>query len=174
MMNTEKKSSGLAALFLLLATLGRLIPHPANVTPVGALALVGGGTLKGAWRWAVPLLALGLTDCLLGFTYVTPFIYASFLVSILLGQKFLRNSSYLRLGFLSLLGSGQFFLVSNFGVWMEGLLYPKTWEGLAACYVMALPFLKNAVLGDLFWSFGLYALIERSRVWVLRKSLQPS
>lgn len=173
-MNTEKKSSRVTGLFILLAILGRLIPHPANVTPVGSVALLGGGMLKSRWRWLIPLAALAITDCFLGFTFVTPFIYASFLISIFLGTKFLKEGTYLRLGFLSILGSAQFFLISNFGVWMEGLLYPKTWEGLATCYTMALPFLKNSMLGDLCWAFGLFYLMERSRVWILRREPVPS
>jgi hypothetical protein len=33
-----------------------------------------------------------------------------------------------------------------------GNLYPKTIEGLLACYVAAIPFFQNAVLGDVFYT----------------------
>lgn len=168
-------------LLILLSVAGRLIPHPANMTPVGAAALVGGSRLDGVWRWVTPFVALALSDLLLYFIYgfkpwslVTLFIYASFAINIFLGRRIGGNQRYLKLGLFSVAGSLQFFLISNFGVWMEGLLYPQTWEGLVQCYAMAIPFLKNSLAGDLAWSFGLFAIIDRSRVWAGKKLLQPS
>lgn len=168
-------------LLITLSIAGRLLPHPANVTPVGAVALVGGSRLDGLWRWVTPFVALALSDLLLHFitgirpwSLVTFFIYAGFALSIFLGRYVGGNRRYLKLGILSLAGSLQFFWISNFGVWVEGLLYPQTWEGLMQCYAMALPFLKNSLAGDLAWSFGLFAIIDRSHVWLAKKSLQPS
>jgi hypothetical protein len=49
-------------------------------------------------------------------------------------------------------------------------LYPRTAEGLAACYVAAIPFFRNALLGDAFYAtvlFGAWALAE-ARVPALR------
>ncbi|MBK7098788.1 MAG: hypothetical protein IPH58_11055 [Sphingobacteriales bacterium] len=56
-----------------------------------------------------------------------------------------------------------FFLVSNFGVWASGTMYPKTGEGLLTCYAMGLPYIKGSLLSNLFYSsvlFGAYYLIE--------------
>jgi hypothetical protein len=70
-----------------------------------------------------------------------------------------------------------FFLVTNFGTWATGELYPQTLAGLAACYVAAIPFFQNTLAGDLFFSavlFGGFALLEW-RVPVLRsKAPQPA
>jgi hypothetical protein len=55
-------------------------------------------------------------------------------------------------------------LLSNFGVWAAGTMYPKTIEGLMACYVAGIPFLKGTLLGDLFYSgvlFGAFALAQK-------------
>jgi hypothetical protein len=60
-----------------------------------------------------------------------------------------------------------FFLVSNFSVWLESGMYPKSVAGLLACYAAGLPFLGNTVFGDLFYSavmFGSYA-------WVMQKQM---
>ncbi len=161
-----------ASILILISILGRLVPHPANVTPIGAIALVGGAKLSKLWRWTIPFIALILSDVLLQLFFNTPafsvqslFVYGSFAVSILLGQLIRGNHRYLRLGVFSIVGSLQFFFVTNFGVWAEGLLYPRTLAGLAECYAMALPFLKNTLLGDLAWSFALFALIDRVQVW---------
>ena len=43
-------------------------------------------------------------------------------------------------------------------------MYPKNIEGIVACYIAAIPFFQNALLGDSFYSavlFGIFALVER-------------
>jgi len=52
------------------------------------------------------------------------------------------------------LGSSfSFWLWSNFGVWLTSGLYANSFSGLVSCYYMALPFLGNALIGDLIWSY---------------------
>ena len=56
------------------------------------------------------------------------------------------------------------FIVTNFGVWALGSLYPKTMEGLITCYLAAVPFFRNTLIGDAFYTavlFGGFALAER-------------
>lgn len=170
-----------ASILILVSIIGRLIPHPANVTPVGAIALVGGAKLPNIWRWTIPFIALILSDVLLqlffnttAFSIETPFVYGSFAISIFLGRWIQGKNRYLKLGILSLIGSLQFFLLTNFGTWVGGLLYPQTLSGLGQCYLMALPFLKNTLVGDLAWSFGLFAMIEGAQVWLHKRSPQTA
>jgi formate-dependent nitrite reductase membrane component NrfD len=62
-----------------------------------------------------------------------------------------------------------FFIVTNFSVWLLDGLYPLTFEGLMASYTAAIPFFRNAVLGDLFYAavlFGGLALAERQLTWM--------
>lgn len=174
---TNKKQSWLPNLLILLSIVGRLIPHPANATPVGAMALVGGAKLPKIWRWTTPFIALLLSDILLqlffnttAFSIETPFVYGSFAVSIFLGRFIQGNHRYFKLGTLSLVGSLQFFLLTNFGTWLGGLLYPPTLSGLAQCYTMALPYLSNTLVGDMAWSFGLFTVIEGAQVWLRRRT----
>jgi hypothetical protein len=49
-----------------------------------------------------------------------------------------------------------FFAVTNFAVWAFNGMYPMTFEGLAQCYLAAVPFLDKTVLGDLFWTAVLF------------------
>ena len=54
-----------------------------------------------------------------------------------------------------------FFVVVDFGIWLMGDMYPRTFAGLVACYTAALPFYRNQVAGDLLFTavlFGAYAL----------------
>jgi hypothetical protein len=51
-----------------------------------------------------------------------------------------------------------FFMLSNFGVWAEGILYPHTLRGAIACYVAAIPFFKNTLLSDILFTFVLFGM----------------
>lgn len=76
----------------------------------------------------------------------------------------------------SLLGSGLFFLVTNFGVWVCLETYPKTSAGLMECYGAGLPFLRNGLLGDLFYAgllFGGLHLAERRFLSLREPTLVP-
>jgi hypothetical protein len=60
-------------------------------------------------------------------------------------------------------GSVVFFIVSNFGVWLTGTMYPMTFEGLLACFSAAVPFFRNMLFGDLFFAgvlFGAYDYVK--------------
>ena len=146
----------------------------ARSAPVGSAALFGGARLRGWQAYLVPLLAMVLTDPIRShmeggypaYSALTPIIYSSFLISVFLGRTFLRHSnSPVRIASVAFAGSLQFFLITNFFVWLDARdLYAHTFAGLSACYVAALPFFGRTVLGDLFYSgvlFGAYALVSR-------------
>ena len=80
-------------------------------------------------------------------------------------------------GGAAVLGATQFYLLTNFAVWLggDGATYPKTVAGLLQCYVAGLPFYRNMLLGNLLYSglfFGLYALALRGAE--RRKAEQPA
>jgi hypothetical protein len=147
----------------------RLLPHPANLAPAGALALMGGMYLGKRWALALPFIALFISDSLLNVQMGSPLFdwgrlvdYGAFLMIGMAGLV-LRNAG--RSGKLSaaLATPFFFFLVSNLGVWLFGLgiggvPYAKTLTGLATCFTAALPFLSGTVLGD--WGFmALFAAV---------------
>lgn len=158
---------------VLTAAMARLLPHPPNCTPIAAMALFGGASFAGR-RAAlfVPLLAMYLSDLVLGFFVYDfgwyhgsmPYVYGSFALIAGLGLWLRRRRTPLRIAATALAGSVLFFLITNFGVWAGGSLYPKTAEGLIACYVAAVPFFRNTLAGDAFFTavlFGGFALAER-------------
>lgn len=166
----------LAASLAVMAGVMRLLPHPWNMTPVGALGLFGGSRLRSWHAFALPLLVMLVTDALLKVplalqghptvSWVTPFIYASFLGNVLIGRWLCRTLSPLRIGGGAVLCSLQFFVVTNFAVWLLNgeINYPLTLAGLVQCYTLALPFFGGTLAGDLLYTalfFGLYALLLR-------------
>lgn len=173
-MDRKESSFTPAALSLTLAAaLVRLVPHPPNFAPVGGLALFGGARLKGWQAYLIPLLAMLVTDPVMSYLHgapaysaLTPVIYLSFMLNVLLGRLFLANSSNAaKIAAVALLGSSQFFLLTNFAAWLGAeAFYPRSMAGLTACYAAALPFFARTVLGDLFYSaalFGLYSLVAK-------------
>ncbi len=144
----------------------RLLPHPANLTPLGATALFGGAKLTRPWNYLAPLLILFITDIFLGFHALMPYVYVSFVFSVYLAETFLKHSvTTKKLVFLASANALIFFVVTNFAVWLEGRLYPPTIAGLIESYVMGLPFLRNMLVGDVGYTlgiFGLYALAQKT------------
>lgn len=140
----------------------RLIPHTDNFAPVGAIALFAGAVL--AWRIALwlPLAIMVGSDLVLGLHSTVAFTWGGFMLVALFGMllRDQRNSIRIPLGAVG--AALIFFIVSNFGVWLEGRLYPPTLQGLADAYILALPFLRTSFLADLSFSavfFGLYAFV---------------
>jgi hypothetical protein len=138
----------------------RLLPHPANVVPITAMALFGGAYLDKKYALFVPFVAMFVSDLFLGFHATILYVYGSFLLIGLIGI-WLRNHKNIKhvIG-ASLLSSSLFFLISNFGVWMQGA-YARDITGLFQSYVMGLPFFRNSLIGDLLYVglfFGAYEL----------------
>ncbi|ADV62982.1 hypothetical protein Isop_2406 [Isosphaera pallida ATCC 43644] len=148
--------------FIAVAVLARLIPHPPNVTPIGAIALFGGATFADRrLALTLPLASLLISDLFLGFHILIPVVYGSFAVNVLLGRWLRSRRSIVNTGIATLAGSIQFFVVTNFACWV--LWYPLTWEGLTTCYVAAIPFFQNTLWGDAVFVtvlFGGLALVE--------------
>ena len=132
--------------FMLIAVLFRLLPHIPNFTPITAIALFGGLYFSNkTMAYLVPLVIMALSDLFLGFHSISFVVYAAFIVVSFIGTQTKKPSV-----FTILLSSISFFIITNFGVWLIG--YPKTWSGLVECYTLALPFFRNSLLGDLFYS----------------------
>lgn len=146
---------------VILAIWSRLIPHPWNFTAIGAAALFGGAYLQSrSLSLAVPLLALLLSDLILGFHPTMVFVYAAFALIVMLGWTLKEKKTTARLATYSLATSCLFFLISNFGVWAMEPLYTKDMAGLVTCFYAGIPFFTNQVLGDLFFVAFLFGAFE--------------
>ena len=77
---------------ILFAIALRLVPHPPNFSPVGAVGLFAGCFLSHKRFWLIPLVALFISDYFLGFYNVVLMltVYTSFFISAIIGQYFLR------------------------------------------------------------------------------------
>ena len=95
----QKNIKPIAIALTILSALGRLLPHPPNVTPVGASSLFAGARLNGWMAYLLPILVMAVTDPLVGgYTRSTPIIYLSFLISVWIGRRVASSDSALRIG----------------------------------------------------------------------------
>ncbi len=143
------------------AILSRFLPHPPNFTPIAAIALLSSKGFANRWvAFLIPIVSLFISDLFLGLYTTIPFVYGSFILIALLG-RYVKKINI----FSVLLSSSIFFLVTNLGVWL--LHYQLTVEGLFQCYILALPFFLNTVIGDLVYGalliYPFYVLQKRNR-----------
>lgn len=142
----------------------RIVPHPANVTPIAAIALFGGAYLSRRWlALGIPFLAMLISDSVIGFHDQMVAVYVAFAAATLIGFFLRKRRSLTRIAAATLVSSLVFFVITNFAVWAQGQMYPLTAAGLADCFVMALPFFERSLLGDLFFvsvMFGVWAWAE--------------
>jgi len=142
-------------LIILLAVIARLIPHAPNFAPIGGLALFSGANFKNKIALLIPLSAMFISDIFLGFHKTVPYVYVSFIIIALIGGL-IKNNKWQSLALASLTSSVLFFLITNFGVWATGTMYTKNLDGLMQSYAMGLPFFRNTILSDLFYSFSFF------------------
>lgn len=166
---------------IIVAVVGRLVPHMPNFAPVTAMALFCGAYMSRRQSFFALGAVLLLSDYLL--LYINPYgrtsfehfyapwelwhsalpyIYGSFAVSALVGWWVKSRRSSGLVVAAALFCSVQFFLVTNAGVWIGGM-YDRGLDGLMQSYTMALPFFRGTILGDLFYTsvfFGGYELVS--------------
>jgi hypothetical protein len=171
--------TGLLALMILSAGAWRLFisgGHSSlgNFTPVGAMAMFGGCYFSDKGKaYLFPLLTLWLSDVLLSyFVYFHEWrlfyggflwTYGSFALMVVIGS-FIKKASVKTVVLAGISAALMHWIITDFGVWMGGQLYPKTAEGLVTCYVAAIPYMKNMLIGNLVFGgvmFGTFELAQR-------------
>ena len=168
----ETRKRPLALSLTLAGALLRLIPHLPNFAPVGGFSLFAGARLRGWQAYGVPLVIMMVTEPILGrflgypaYTLVTPFVLAGFFINVWIGSHLRNTQSPWKIGGATLGGSLQFFLITNFGLWVSGIsVFPPTLSGLITCYLIGLPYLGRTLGSDLLYSavlFGLHAWLAR-------------
>ena len=138
---------------------------PLNFSPVAAIALFGGAMFANRIAaFAAPLGIMLLSDMFLGFHDTMWAVYLSIFLIVGIGQV-IRSRPGVLYGMLgAVAGSVLFFLITNAAVWMTGTIYAPGIGGLMESYVAGLPFYRNSLMGDLFFTgvlFGAYELASR-------------
>lgn len=155
----------LLSLWILIGAVSRVAPHLPNMTAMTSLSLLVGTQFSRKSAVLIVALALLISDLLLayGFGYAvfgpwSLFTYSGFIVISLLGKYLAPLKRVYLLGFV-ICASLAFWVWTNFGVWLLDGMYPKSFSGLIMCYTAALPFLRNAVMGDVLWMLVLLNIL---------------
>ncbi|MEI6850342.1 MAG: DUF6580 family putative transport protein [Candidatus Saccharibacteria bacterium] len=128
----------------------QVAPNLEIITAVSVIAAISVG-----WRAAliVPVTSMVISDVLIGNSSIFMFTWGAFAI-IGLGATFLRRfnkkpKSQILYSFgFAVVSSFTFFVITNFGVWLQGW-YPATITGLIDCFVMAVPFYRTMLIGNL-------------------------
>jgi hypothetical protein len=138
-----------------------------NVAPIGALALFGGAYFRDKkLSFLLPMSALFISDLFIGFHSTILFVYGAFALTVAMGFILRRNNSIVKTAVVALLSSISFYLITNFGVWLMYDFYPKNMNGLLTSYLAGIPFFRNSLIGDLFYTglfFGVFEIAKRFR-----------
>ena len=165
---------------LMIGVVGRLVPHPPNVTPIIAIALLAAHAFKNKWiAILIPLTGMWISDLIINnylyagyydkfvfFSNGSLWIYGAILLAVLIGKVLIRSIKLSTVFLSSFSASFFFFIITNFGVWLSNMMYPKSLLGLIECYTLAIPFFGNALIGDLIYSVALftsYSLVFSNR-----------
>ncbi len=161
------KAKYVVALSLIaLAVILRILPHPANFAPMSAVAIFAGTILPRKIALFVSLLAIVISDAIIGFYDTMPATWACFALVTLASSFWLKKPNLIKGFAVTITSSVFFFVVTNFAVWAADDMYAHTWNGLAQCFVMALPFFRNTAASDSFYTailFGVFALATHAQ-----------
>lgn len=148
-MNITRKEIALLSVLIASGVVLRLIPHMANFVPITGLSLLAASYLSRKWALLVPLATMVLSDLIIGLHSVVLFTWGSYVLIALLGSLvYYRTGKRSSVALLGPVGAVLFFVISNFGVWLQGCLYAYSWAGFVRCYEMALPFFRATLVAD--------------------------
>ncbi len=162
---------------VLLAAFTRLVPHPWNFTAISAMALFSGNKNKKLLPGILlPWIALFLTDLFIGFHVTMIYVYGAVALTVMM-SRWLQMNRIRHYVLSALLSSVIFFVITNFGVWLSTGFYTRNLNGLIECFAMAVPFFKNQVLGDLFYTVALFSsssVVVKSFEGIVNPSMSKS
>lgn len=173
---SKKSKIVFAVLLILLAAASRLVKHPFNFTPIIAMSLFAGCYLKKYWAALLPLAAMIVSDYFIGFYdwQVMASVYLGIALAFFIGRILANYKKWYNVIAASLISSLSFFIITNFAVWAFFNWYPHSWQGLLNCFVLAVPFFRNSLAGDLIYTGALFGFYELAIWFVARRAIVPA
>lgn len=141
-----------------------------NIEFITAIGLVSGFLFTKPWlKFSTALVAVVVSDLIIGNTNIIWFTWSAYLVAPLFGillrriglQEFASNLTGMQLAGVCF--TLLFFLWTNLGVVLTTNMYSKDLTGLVQSYINALPFLQNQLLGNLIVVPLLFAAVSLAK-----------
>lgn len=176
--NLIKKIAQIVCL-IVIASLWRILNFKYQLAPnlelVTTVTIVAALTIGFRAAIIVPITTMALTDVIIGNSSIFIFTWGAFALigaSAMLLKK-LNNQPKLQIfssfGFV-IASSFLFFAITNFGVWLQGW-YPATLSGLMDSYIMAIPFYRTMLIGNLIIIPTVVASLQLIKARQTNKSL---
>ena len=147
-------------ILILIISLSRLIPHPANFTPVIALGIFSGFYFRNfLLGFFIVVVSMFLGDLYLGFHDTMFFTYISLAAAVLIGL-IIKKFKFKEILFSGLASSICFFIITNFGAWLTLEMYEKNFSGLLQSYALAIPFFHNTLISTFLYLIILKLLFD--------------
>jgi len=169
---SQKNSLIIATFLIVLGVASRLLPHVWNTTPITAIALFATAYLGLRYSVVIFIAIMAFADIFLGF-YSWPImvsVYGSFILAALLGLYLRKNRTVVSVFGIALSSSVLFFLITNWAVWQFSGMYAHSWFGLIQSYTLAVPFFRNSLFGDLFYTGVFFGAFESVKYLVSRRA----
>lgn len=179
----QKNRNLIVVVLMVTAVVIRFLNVVPNFSPVVGLTLFGAALLnRKSLAFILPLFMVYFSDLIINNTIARGFYpevegivwFSDYMIWNALAYIGIAAFGYLSLSgklkfsntiLVTFLSSIIFFLVTNFGSWLDPkMLYPKSLDGLWLSYGAAIPFFRTSLISDLLFSgalFGSYFLIER-------------
>ncbi len=163
---TTKTKTFIALSMVAVGVAGRLLPHAWNFTPIVAIGIFSGAYLGKKFAWAVPVSAMIISDAFIGFYswQINLTVYIAMGLTGLIGLFLQKKKNPITIALASVTGSTIFFLITNGAVWYFTSMYEPNLHGLTASYIAGIPFFRNAIVGDVWYSFVLFGIYEATKV----------
>ena len=143
-----------------------------NFTPLAAMALFGGAYFSNNYKaFGWPLLSLFITDVVLSLTVFKAYsngllysgwywTYGAFALMTLTGKFLIKKINTKNIVVASVICVFIHWLITDFGVWLQGTMYPKTFAGYLLCLTAAIPYAVAFLAGTLLYSAILFGLFN--------------
>jgi hypothetical protein len=146
-----------------------------NFNPLVAMCLFAGVRFTDKkLAFLIPFTAMIVTDLIIGFHAQMFPVYLSYALITVVGVALSKRETIVNTLIASLFSSALFFLVTNVTFWYTDLqLYPNTFAGQIESYTAALPFYRNALVGDLMFTallFGSWYLFAAKKPQLVKAS----
>ena len=141
-----------------LLILSRIIPHPPNFTPILA-GIIFLPFIKRDIKFSVfvPIGGMLISDFIIGMHSLMLWTYGPIIILSLLSYYF-SNDKASRIASLAIASPAIFYLISNFGVWINSPMYTKDFSGLIQCYANAIPFYANSAIACILFCSAFFLI----------------
>ncbi len=150
----------ITSLFILLIA-SRLITEIPNFTPTIALVMFAGYLIKNRYlAILVILLSQIISDLFIGIYGSMVFVYTAYIAIATLMPMIVKSFNIKSMLIASFISPTIFYIISNFGVWITGTMYPMSVAGLVSCYIAGIPFFDESLISTILFTVTIYLALK--------------